>query len=65
LLIPYYSVTGLTKRAMGASQFRKRHSERSDSEVKNPDLAQGLRSFAILRSAQDDKSGMHPRAIAI
>ena len=27
---------------MGASQFRKRHSERSDSEVKNPDLAQGL-----------------------
>jgi len=50
---------------MGASQFRKRHSERSDSEVKNPDLAQGLRSFAILRSAQDDKSGMHPRAIAI
>ena len=42
--------------------------QRSDSEVKNPDLAQGLRSFATLRSVtpsespreQDDKSGMHP-----
>jgi hypothetical protein len=45
---------------LGASQFCKCHSERSDSEVKNPDLAQGLRSFATLRFAQDDKSGMHP-----
>lgn len=34
--------------------------QHSDSEVKNPDLVQGLKSFATLRSAQDDKSGMHP-----
>jgi hypothetical protein len=34
--------------------------QHSDSEVKNPDLVQGLKSFATLRSDQDDKSGMHP-----
>jgi len=34
--------------------------QRSDSEGKNLDLVQGLRSFVTLRSAQDDKSGMHP-----
>jgi hypothetical protein len=42
--------------------------QRSDSEVKNPDLERGLRSFATLRSVapqelfheQDDKTGMHP-----
>jgi len=28
---------------------------------KNPDLAQGLRSFAILCSDQDGKNGMPPR----
>jgi len=45
---------------LGASQFCKCHSKPGDSEVKNPDLAQGLRSFATLHAAQDDKSGIHP-----